>query len=78
MQDLARSAGALAEAEAPQPGRVAQEGGLGNDAAAGHVDAAAAERLGTLDARLRQLRQEVPACTPECPGSLGFGTCRSL
>ncbi len=68
MQDLARSAGALAEAEAPQPGRVAHEGGLGNDAAAGHVDAAAAERLGTLEARLRQLRQEVPAYTLSVQG----------
>ena len=68
MQDLARSAGALAEAEAPQPGRVAQEGGLGDDVAAGHVDAAAAERLGTLDARLAQLRQEVPVCTPSVQG----------
>lgn len=62
MQDLARGAGALAEAEAPQPGRAAQEGVLGDDAAAGQGDAAAAERLGTLEARLRQLQQEVPAC----------------
>ena len=68
MQDLARGAGALAEGEAPQPGRVAREGGLGDDAAAAHVDAAAAERLVTLDARLAQLRQEVPARTPSVRG----------
>ena len=59
-QDLAQGAGAPngGAVEAPSPAEGAGERG----AAGAEASGAAAERLGTLDARLAQLRQEVRLC----------------
>ncbi|KAK9822243.1 hypothetical protein WJX81_005392 [Elliptochloris bilobata] len=73
MQDLARGAGAPIEGstKAGNPGEGAQVAERASGAAAAEPNAAAAERLGTLEARLAQLHQEVAEADDAADGAVG-------